>query len=700
MRNHVVAGVSVTFYVANEKKPDSPSMHVIGTAGAGIAHAELVALCEAVCRRVQGKLPESQKRSLYDFVKPLLLFLQTPKVRWPGSSSEWQIFLLNFLRFYLLNREFSGASTETRIDHWMRRVTVELEFLKAEQLLPPDVAIPECKQKKEDVAASERPLLGDQKRRGAAIEEPLRKTLPVTYNSSDPEFLELIENAYRAKVDVLRRVCLEHWQAMKHDHAAGDAMTSTIPEKEVRSALRESVRRRKNKLTCPSSRQGLEWSLALAKEMLRAGTDVDCISTQTLRASPLFDRDLTRQLRQHKVRLAKLTAMPADVFEQIDATYQFYRFVGIFNGIDIAVAVALLQMEHPNFNPMSIQNARLLNARGRYHLLTSEGKDGILSVDKPRAGTRKYAVLTPLAQEIIAYIAKRTEPVRRLMRLSRGSAWRFLFPGFNRGGRLGPNHVASTEYLTGVRYCSLTRLYPDLERNDLRHGTLDYERIRNTMGLLRWFETGSIREMSRALGNSYGVVLEHYIPPVLLHAWNVRQIRRFQQTLILLALHDESFLLDVSDFSTLSDLVAFVGRVVLEYPAGTSPIADRINSTLTELVPFSAKPLKAGRGSGVLHLRLRPSSLGLLYVFSDWAARLPEPARAQQDSSTGYSAQQFIDLARMLRHACENEQVSSGLGETLDIASLRRCHDATVAARETYKAQFEKFTVIKSWGAA
>jgi hypothetical protein len=110
VRNHVVAGVSVTFYVANEKKPDSPSMHVIGTAGAGIAHADLVALCEAVCRRVQGKLPISQKRSLYDFVKPLLLFLQTPKVRWPGSSSEWQLFLLNFLRFYLLNREFSGAS--------------------------------------------------------------------------------------------------------------------------------------------------------------------------------------------------------------------------------------------------------------------------------------------------------------------------------------------------------------------------------------------------------------------------------------------------------------------------------------------------------------------------------------------------------------------------------------------------------------
>jgi uncharacterized protein (DUF2236 family) len=128
-------------------------MHVIGTAGAGIAHADLVALCEVVCRRVQGKLPISQKRSLYDFVKPLLLFLQTPKVRWPGSSSEWQLFLLNFLRFYLLNREFSGASTETRIDHWMRRVTVELEFLKAEQLLPPDVAIPECKHKKEDVAA-------------------------------------------------------------------------------------------------------------------------------------------------------------------------------------------------------------------------------------------------------------------------------------------------------------------------------------------------------------------------------------------------------------------------------------------------------------------------------------------------------------------------------------------------------------------
>lgn len=699
MRSHVVAGVSVTFYVVNEKKPDSPSMHIIGTAGAAIAEADLVALCEAVCRRVHGKLPISQKRSLYNFVKPLLLFLRTPTVRWPGSSSEWQLFLLSFLRFYLLDREYSGASTETRIDRWMRRVTVELEFLKTEQLVPPDVAIPECKHKKESVAASEQPLLGDQKRRVTRVEEPLRKTLPVTYDSSDPEFLESVETAYRAKVSVLTRVCLDHWQAMKQDHAAGDRMASMIPEKEVRSALHGGVRR-KHKITGASSQQGLEWSLALVKEMLRVGTGVDCISKLTLRSSPLFDRDLTRQLRQHKARLAKLTAMPVDAFEKIDATYAFYRFVGIFNGIDIAVAVALLQMEHPNFNPMSIQNARLLNARGRYHLLTSDGDDGLFSIDKPRAGTRKYAVLTPLAQEIIAYIAKRTESVRRLMRLSRESAWRFLFLGLNRGGRLGPNHVSSIEYLTGVEYCSLTRLYPDLERNDLRHGTVDYERIRNTMGLLRWFETGSIREMSRALGNSYGVVLEHYIPPVLLHAWNVRLIRRFQQTLILLALHDESFMLEVSDFSTLSDLLAFIGRLVLEYPAGTSPIADRIHSTLTELVPTSAKPVRAGRGSGVLHLRLRPSSLGLLYVFSDWAARLPEPARTRQDGSSGYSAQQFIDLARMLRHACENEHVSGGLDVTLDIPSLRRCHDAAVAARETYKAQFENFTVTKSWGTA
>lgn len=365
VRSHVVAGISVTFYVTNEKKPDSPSMHVIGTTGATIGHADLVALCEAVCRRAQGKSPASQKLSLYTFVKPLLFFLQTPKVRWPSSSSEWQLFLLHFLRFYLLDKDYSGASTDTRIDYWMRSVRVEFEFLKAEQLLPPDVAIPECKRKKEDVAASEQPLLGDQKRRVTAIEEPLRKTLPVTYDSSDPEFLESVESAYRAKVNVLRRVCLEHWDAMKHDHAAGDRLASTISEKEVRAALHESAWRRKNKITSPSSPKGLEWSLALAKEMLRNGTDVDCISIHALRASPLFDRDLKRQLRQHKVRLANLTAMPAAAFEQIDATYQFYRFVGIFNGLDIAVAVALLQMEHPNFNPMSIQDARLLNARGR-----------------------------------------------------------------------------------------------------------------------------------------------------------------------------------------------------------------------------------------------------------------------------------------------------------------------------------------------
>jgi hypothetical protein len=107
---------------------------------------------------------------------------------------------------------------------------------------------------------------------------------------------------------------------------------------------------------------------------------------------------------------------------------------------------------------------------------------------------------------------------------------------------------------------------------------LDFRRLRKTLGVVRWFETGSIVEMSRCLGNSRQVVLEHYLPPALLHAWNTRIIRRFQNTSIILAAHEEDYLLAVTDFTTLGDLLHFMAQLLNDHRDGSSPIATQMHA--------------------------------------------------------------------------------------------------------------------------
>ncbi|WP_214653406.1 hypothetical protein, partial [Vibrio anguillarum] len=112
----------------------------------------------------------------------------------------------------------------------------------------------------------------------------------------------------------------------------------------------------------------------------------------------------------------------------------------------------------------------------------------------------------------------------------------------------------------------MSELYPEIAGHNVSLSSL-----RNTMGVLRWFESGSIREMAKTLGNTERVTLENYIPPVLLKMWNNRIIRRFQQTLIILSAYDEDYLIEVSDFQSMADLSYFMAQMFFCSERGRSP---------------------------------------------------------------------------------------------------------------------------------
>jgi hypothetical protein len=242
-------------------------------------------------------------------------------------------------------------------------------------------------------------------------------------------------------------------------------------------------------------------------------------------------------------------------------------------------------------------------------------------------------------------------------------------------------------------------MYPELEKQGLTRGSLDLRRLRTTVGVLRWFETGSVLEMGRALGNTAQVALEHYLPPALLAAWNIRIVRRFQNTLIVLAAHEEDHLLDVTDFCSLTDLLHFMEQLVSDHPGGSSPIANAIHTRLGARVPTGQSEMPIvddGRGR-LLNIRCSVRSLAYLYAFDDYVTHLPASKREEVDPSTGLSAQAFIDVSRMIRHACEAPEVSAALHDQLDVEALRRIHRGALGQQEAMRAQFARFTLRREW---
>jgi hypothetical protein len=687
-----------------------PSKRNLSIAGLSISRPSLDRLFDAVCRQSQSFAVSSQFQSVESFLKPILAYFRQESQPYPVTSTDWQILLVNLLRFVLIDQGYSALSVRTRIENWQCTMMPRFQYWIEEDIIPCDVQVPGIDFRSEDLAVFKSPLLGHSSTHRVARSAPIQKLLvDVGFAQADADYLSNIERECHGKIAVLRAVCLKHWAAMKADHQTGATLAMQVPATDIDECLREG-RYRKGilggkgpwaPLTSPAFPDGHLWALAIAKRLLTAGVDRECISLKTLRGSPFFAVNAFDHGSYYPA-LRALSALPAGAAEVMTCAQEFYRFLGVLSGIDVAAACTLLIMENPQFTPFSLQNAQLLNVRGRSYLEATDSKRSArFSVDKPRAGTRKSATLSVLSQEIVTYIIQVTAPLRTLMRRCGHKAWRYLFLGQQMGGRFGPFKVRMTHYLAQAP-CSLVGLYPELQAQGLAPGTLDFRRLRNTVGVLRWFETGSIVEMSRSLGNTYQVALEHYLPPALLQAWNTRIIRRFQNTLVVLAAHDEDFLLAVTDFSTLNDLLHFMAQLVHDHSDGSSPIATEIHARFGAVAEGDEKSSAERRrpcDKRLLNLRCSSNSFAYLYAFAEYAVRLDTSQREQLDPSSGLCAQSFIELAEMIRHACENPQISDSIRELLDVKQLRSFHQTALAQQAVLRTQFSRFTLNHAWGA-
>jgi hypothetical protein len=696
--SYEIAGKDIIFLVESQSR-EFYSRRILSYAGTALTLDDVQLIVETVHKHIMGRENSSKATYLTMFLKPLLGYFKATGSYFPKDFDGWQYFLLDFFRFYLTDASCTQATANTRIKTWSGLVRNIFVFWTAEGVLPSGLLIPRIEKSPTVEAEANQPLLGENRAEPIAADNKQRLTVNINYSQNDEEYLNTVELDCQKSIEVLTRVCIHHWDALIDDRETGVGLANKITNVRIEQAIMSSCYSEKinNEVgetffTSSPHPQGHCWAVSLIKKWLNDGDDKECISSKKLAASPFFSKEIFHGVRYSY--LAHYTAMPVDAFKKLRLQAQLNRFVGLLSPVDVAVACCLLTIEHPQFNSNAIQSGKVLNARGKLHLvLTDVEGSSIFSVDKPRAGQRKHAVLTPLSQSLIRQIMEITQPIRDIMKRSGDKGWRFLFLGVLRGNRLGVIELISP-LLASTRKYSLVNLYPELIQAGLTRGTLDFRRIRTTLGVIRWFETGSVMEMSRKLGNSYKVVIEHYLPPTLLQAWNRRIIRRFQNTLIIIAAYDEDYLLDVTDFSTTADLQGFISQLIFEYPSGSSPLATELNSRINSL---PADNIRYEIDSCVLNVRLSPISLAYLYAYSDCVlSNMSEAEIVLVDTFSNLAPIQFVDLARLLKHACENEEISAELSELVDLPKLRRVHLGALAMQEKI-CQKMKLSLLSKW---
>lgn len=710
-----INGEVVTFFLDNPKR-DDPDTRKTSFEGTSLTPKLITPMLDATVDWRHGNSLSTQDAATRAIGEVFSGFREI-KVSWPTNSQEWILFLLRFFQWYFTNTE-SGLRTDIRLKLWSSNWVPWLEYLKDAEIIPIDVVVPRAITKYiKSLGHDIKPLLGQQRRHitdSAVLHQ--RLLVDVSFGMTDADYLDAIEQQCCHLVDVIKEVCLQHWRGAMRDAETGKKLAEQVSDEMIDQALAEgrygellqnSRRRQFVKFASPAHPKGIEWALAWVRRSLKRGNTRDCVSTAAMRQSPFFNtRAFTGWGKNSYSVLDGLTVLTSEQWEQLPGPARFYRFAGLLSGLDAAAACALLTIEHPQFTSESLQDAILLNVRGKCRLLLTDNSErAILCIDKPRAGKIKSAALSELAQEIVGDIICATAPVREVLKRAGDKRWRYLFLGVLNDYKASHIGILSAlivrpALLNGAyRMVSLPRLYPLLIQNNLKSGTFDFRRLRNTLGVIRWFETGSILEMSRKLGNTRKVVLGHYLPPALLHAWNARIIRRFQNTLIVLATYEESYLLEVTDFSVLADLQHFIAQLILDYPANTSPLADEVQRRLGGASPSPSASLSSSQG--LLNVRLSPKSLAYLYAFRDLAQKTLSPEQQNKvDALSGLSPRQFIDMAKLLMHAAENSELHPALRDSLDVTRLIETHAQALALKGEIDVQFSKLALNREWETA
>jgi len=696
---------SIVIFIDN---PDRLKPHEMDASSLRIlAKQDVVVLLDATQRTNCGMRYTTQLGHLRSTVVPFGAYLGDRNVSsLPADDFTWQHLIVDFHAWYLSNSN-SRAALTSRAKQWDQSVAPWLSSLMSEGVVPRGLTIPRTRLRKEITTHSSAKISKVIGFQGALPleQETIGKGLGGSlFWKSDEAALEGMYSEILGTLKRLDEVLDNYVLCLVRDYRTGRRLIASVPLglldrceatgdwRAGSNGLGDGVL--KNRLiTHPSIPGSDAITLAIMRRILERSSDPSCISVESLKKHPAFYVRFGNKASETPTdELLRLSCL-SDGQKQLQTRLSlFYRYLGIMSPLDMAVATAILIREHPNFNPQSVVHAWLEGDHGRRHLV-AHGRNGgqIFSVNKPRAGSRKYAVLSRKGLRVMRHVLRCTDHVRQLLNRSGSKFSKHLFVGASKG-QLGHPEI-SAKQLNGQTKYSLIKYYPNLTNDGFGPGTLDFAKIRVTLGILKWFETGSIALVARTLGNTQKIALENYIPREIRSFWNERIVRRFQNIVLALTVNREDLAV-ATDLPSEEALHTFLLQVMGEWLDGSSVIANKLHARFgggAEGHPSdtSRGSKKAAQPSSTFAVNLQPTALAKLY-------RCGAERELSKDNVGVLDG--HLALARLLAKMATNDEYVDSAFMITNLGALRVSHAAAIKILKSSLATPAVISTVLAWG--
>lgn len=566
----------------------------------------------------------------------------------PESESSWQDFVYRAFE-YVLSRPDKKVRLDKRAGVWNKILASGLELLRDQEgIIPLGVEILRCTTRIDDsdLSAFKEKMLGDKP--AEEVEDVAQKLLvDISLARTDAAYLDELRDILAYRRGVLENCLLEWWRQLKAHFEYGQRRIMDVNWQQLKARLDTG------RYVTSGGRGKATYHIALGPGGRDFGNVLAILTHE-------HEGMCAKQCFSNSRRLPHLTGVripadaPSPVSPKITKHQRLNWMLGNLGSIDIAVCAALLIMHNPKYTPHSTLHCKVKDKHGRSFLELGD-KRIYFRLEKARAKNMKDAALDDISLDIIRTVSEMGRNHRRRLEEQKSPLAKFLFFASIRGKCESPS--AAVKKLSGAketkqRHGSIFMYFPQLAAAGLGKGAITFSKIRNTEGVLEWFRKGSISAMARKLGNTTRVTLNHYIPKPLLAAWNARLIRRFQNLWISTAAANEDFLLEVTDFTSLTELHEFLLQMLAQHRPGSSPLATALHQAFGKKSDVSRSASKDSDSNPFLAVNISKQSLSALYLYQEAciAAGPTETGLDQVATSNKVTPRHFLDLAQLMRH--------------------------------------------------
>lgn len=272
----------------------------------------------------------------------------------------------------------------------------------------------------------------------------------------------------------------------------------------------------------------------------------------------------------------------------------------------------LLIANHPAITPSFLENLELFDKNGK-QIGFKETDGGHKLIGYKRRRSAKFAqqiislndTTTTLVEQIIAI----TKSIREYLRSKNDDNWRYLLLT-SREGFTYPSRVKriSSDCEVKIRVQKFAESLKNTsslssEQRIQYAQRFNFSSLRASSAVLVYLRTRSIKEMSQALGHAKLKLqlIERYLPEPILSFFQERWIRIFQTGILVEALKESDYLMEVSGFESIHELHEFLNIHALKLQYENE---NETKSDSTILCKKSENVVRFGVNSSILTMML------------------------------------------------------------------------------------------------